>query len=226
MKSQNRKYYDVLGVKPEATQDEIKKAFRAKAKKCHPDHHPGDREKESAFKDLSVAYNVLGDPDARRHYDETGEAPGMDSILGEAYSLIVMAFQRVREGAGDNIFHKDPIQSMKTAFTEGEGEAKAQIRKIENQIKRNEKLIEKLSHKSGGRTSFLHVALAEENKRGGQQIEMINHQIEVLKKAGEILDEYEFAVEKRAANVNDRRSVFGFDPEAYFSFPWGGPKSY
>jgi curved DNA-binding protein CbpA len=218
MKPQNRKYYDTLGVKPEATQDEIKKAFRAKAKKCHPDHHPGDREKEAAFKDLSVAYNVLGDPDARRHYDETGEAPGMASILGEAYGLIVMAFQRIREGEGENIFFNDPIRHMKTIFTEGEGEARAQIRKIENQIKRNQKLIEKLSHKSGGRTSFLHVALAEENKRGGLQIETINHQIEVLNKAGEVLDEYEFTVEKRAANVNDRRSMFGLDP---FEFTWG-----
>src|SRR3990172_7728905 len=125
----------------------------------------------------------------------------MNSILGEAYGLIVMAFQRIREVAGDNIFYDDPIQRMKAIFTEGEDESSILIRKLENQNKKNEKLVKKLSHKSGGRTSFLHTALAEESRRNGLEIDKVKHQIEVLKKAEAVLEEYEFAVEKRTANV-------------------------
>ena len=65
----NTKYYELLGVAKNATTDEIKKAFRKKAIKEHPDKG-GDLEK---FKELSVAYEVLGDPEKRQLYDKFGE---------------------------------------------------------------------------------------------------------------------------------------------------------
>jgi molecular chaperone DnaJ len=60
-------YYKVLGVSPTATDKEIGKAYRALAKKYHPDANPGAEEQ---FKDVSAAYDVLGDPDKRKEYDE------------------------------------------------------------------------------------------------------------------------------------------------------------
>jgi DnaJ homolog subfamily A member 2 len=65
----NKKFYDLLGVDQKASQDEIKKAFRKKALKEHPDKG-GDPEK---FKDLNVAYEVLSDPEKRDMYDKYGE---------------------------------------------------------------------------------------------------------------------------------------------------------
>ena len=53
--------YAVLGVKPEATQDEIRKAYRQLAKKLHPDLNPGDKQAEEKFKQVSAAYDLLGD---------------------------------------------------------------------------------------------------------------------------------------------------------------------
>ena len=50
-----RDYYEVLGVQKGATEEEIKKAFRRKAKECHPDLHPGDKEAEERFKELNEA---------------------------------------------------------------------------------------------------------------------------------------------------------------------------
>ena len=61
--------YAVLGVKREATLDEIRKAYRQLAKKLHPDLNPGDREAEEKFKQVAVAYDLLGDPEKRGRFD-------------------------------------------------------------------------------------------------------------------------------------------------------------
>lgn len=61
-------YYETLGVKRDATQAQIKRAFRKLAKTCHPDLFPGDKEKEQRFKDISEAYEVLDDADKRAQY--------------------------------------------------------------------------------------------------------------------------------------------------------------
>jgi len=61
--------YDVLGVKREASEDEIQKAFRRLAKKSHPDLHPGDKKAEDRFKELNAAYDILGDAPKRARFD-------------------------------------------------------------------------------------------------------------------------------------------------------------
>src|SRR5215467_9818036 len=61
--------YAVLGVKPEATQEEIRKAYRGLAKKLHPDLNPGDRQAEEKFKQISAAYDIVGDAEKRARFD-------------------------------------------------------------------------------------------------------------------------------------------------------------
>ena len=65
-------YYKVLGVERSATQDQIKKAYRKLAVKYHPDKNPGDKAAEEKFKEISEAYQVLGNEDSRKKYDELG----------------------------------------------------------------------------------------------------------------------------------------------------------
>lgn len=72
-----RDYYEVLGVDKNASDDEIKKAFRQQAKKYHPDLHPGDKEAEAKFKEVNEAYSILSDPDKKAKYDRFGHA-GVD----------------------------------------------------------------------------------------------------------------------------------------------------
>lgn len=63
-------YYSVLGVKEDATGEEIKRVYRKIAKKYHPDTNPGDLEAEKKFKEAAQAYAVLGDEEKRREYDK------------------------------------------------------------------------------------------------------------------------------------------------------------
>ncbi len=65
-------YYKVLGVDRSAKQDEIKKAYRKLAVKYHPDKNPGDKAAEEKFKEISEAYQVLGNEESRKKYDELG----------------------------------------------------------------------------------------------------------------------------------------------------------
>lgn len=65
-------FYDLLGVSRNATPEEIKRAYRRRARELHPDANPGDAEAEHRFKELSQAYEVLSDPNRRQLYDQYG----------------------------------------------------------------------------------------------------------------------------------------------------------
>ena len=75
-------YYKTLGVDKKASAEEIKKSYRKLARKYHPDRNPDDKQAESRFKEISQAYDVLGDPEKRKQYDSgtgpfaTGAGPG------------------------------------------------------------------------------------------------------------------------------------------------------
>lgn len=67
-----RDYYQTLGVSKNASQDEIKKAYRKLARRHHPDANPNDKSAEERFKEINEAYQVLSDPDKRQKYDRFG----------------------------------------------------------------------------------------------------------------------------------------------------------
>lgn len=107
-------HYETIGIPPDAPHDAVQRAYRAAAKECHPDFHPGDETKAERFKALSAAWAVLGDPEARAEYDAAlakGESPGeslMDAIRRffgrqtEAHSVNVAdALTKLAEGVED-----------------------------------------------------------------------------------------------------------------------------
>ena len=98
--AEKRDYYEVLGVSKNASEDEIKKAYRKIAIKYHPDRNPGDKEAEEKFKEAAEAYDVLHDPQKRQQYDQFGfNAPG-GGFGGAGFSMedILSMFGSVFEG--------------------------------------------------------------------------------------------------------------------------------
>jgi molecular chaperone DnaJ len=81
MAEQKRDYYEVLGIKKVAKEDEIKSAFRKKAMEFHPDRNPGDKAAEEKFKEVNEAYGILSDPKQKDKYDRFGHA-GVDPSAG------------------------------------------------------------------------------------------------------------------------------------------------
>ncbi len=75
MESTVKDYYKTLGIGKNASQDEIKKAYRKLARKYHPDLNPGDKNAEQKFKEINEAYEVLNDPKKRTEYDQFGSSP-------------------------------------------------------------------------------------------------------------------------------------------------------
>ncbi len=78
-------YYEILGVPRDASQEEIKRAYRKLAVKYHPDKNPGDKEAEEKFKEITEAYAVLSDPEKRKLYDQFGHA-AFEQGAGGGYS--------------------------------------------------------------------------------------------------------------------------------------------
>jgi curved DNA-binding protein len=94
-----RSLYEILGVSRDASQEDIKKSFRKLARAHHPDVNPGDADAERRFKEIGAAYDVLGDEEKRKLYDEFGEASlssGFDPERARAYK----AWQQQPRGAG------------------------------------------------------------------------------------------------------------------------------
>jgi molecular chaperone DnaJ len=104
--TRKRDYYEVLGVSREATQDEVKRAYRRLAHQHHPDKNAGDEAAEERFKQISEAYEVLGNPDKREAYDRYGLAGnrafegfgGFDQGFGTLFDDIFDGFFGGRAG--------------------------------------------------------------------------------------------------------------------------------
>ena len=97
-------YYDLLGVKKSASDEEIKKAYRSQAKKFHPDKNKGNKEAENKFKEVSEAYAVLSDKEKREQYDRLGReafSGGQSSGGGSPFNGFDFSqFTRERAGGG------------------------------------------------------------------------------------------------------------------------------
>jgi len=108
MPQTKRDYYEVLGVDRQASQDQLKRAYRKLAMQFHPDRNGGDPEAEQRFKEVGEAYQVLSDPERRQRYDTYGQAGEGFSGAGpfgfqSAFDLFDMFFgggggQRQRTG--------------------------------------------------------------------------------------------------------------------------------
>ncbi len=129
---ENKDYYEMLGVKRDASQDDLKKAFRQLARKYHPDLNKGSKEAEEKFKEINEAYQVLSDPQKKAEYDQVGHAafkpgdtsgyrpPSYDDLfrdfgLGDIFDAFSAGSGRAQKRAGADLRYKIEI-SLNDAF--------------------------------------------------------------------------------------------------------------
>jgi molecular chaperone DnaJ len=120
-------FYQILGVSKDATQEEIKKAYRKLARKWHPDINPGNKEAEQKFKDISRAHECLGNEKKRKLYDEFGEEglqAGFDAEKAREYkkwsSFQGRGFHEAGGGFGQYQSYEDVFGDL-FGFTQGTG---------------------------------------------------------------------------------------------------------
>ncbi|MBA7516984.1 Chaperone protein DnaJ [subsurface metagenome] len=97
---EKRDYYEVLEISKNASEDEIKKAYRKQALKFHPDKNPGDKQAEEKFKEAAEAYEILRDPQKRQRYDQFGHA-GVSGAAGGGFSGAGMTIEDIFNQFGD-----------------------------------------------------------------------------------------------------------------------------
>ncbi len=97
-----RDFYEILGVGKNATEDELKKAYRKMAIKYHPDKNPGDKEAEEQFKEIAEAYSVLSDPQKKARYDQYGHAGVGGAAGGGAGFTVEDIFSQFGDIFGDD----------------------------------------------------------------------------------------------------------------------------
>ena len=117
-----KEYYEILGLHPEATPEEIRKAYRKLALHYHPDRNRGDATAEERFKAISEAYGVLTDPDKRRLYDlsrNTGQAKDPEPWAYSSQEDILKDLLRNREAA--SIFDELTREFQRMGFQSGDG---------------------------------------------------------------------------------------------------------
>ena len=103
-------HYDTLGVKKDATQEEIKKSYRNLAKKYHPDTNPNNTQAEDKFKDINEAYEILGDANKRKEYDQRSN--GFDFGGGKGYDPSMYDFMGGGRGGSQSQSQSDLFDSI------------------------------------------------------------------------------------------------------------------
>ncbi len=179
--------YDTLGIKPDATQKEIKDAYRKKSKKHHPDKG-GDGKK---FGVIAASYKILSDAHKRKRYDETGIEDDISSSAKEANGLLQKMFIKLLEQVGvKKVLNTDVVGLMKTGLKEMALKAKDGKKKVASQKEDLEKVLKRINCKDG--PNNLSVVVQGQIDNEMFKLENITMQLESIKIAEKMLKGYGF----------------------------------
>lgn len=185
--------YEILGVNRDATVEDIKRAYKNKARKLHPDHG-GDA---NAFTELKEASIILLDEDKRLKFDETGyidsKADNLTALAMESIAnFFISSINAMESPAGFNIRMTDLdfIKGAKDYFNQQKGQVQINIDRIERQIIKFEKVIKRLKTK---RKNDIIKTMLESHVETIRKLILENRkQIELLTTTLTILEDYEF----------------------------------
>jgi len=193
--------YERLGVNDDATQEEIKKAYKKKVSECHPDHG-GDPEK---LIQIVQAYETLGDEKSRKDYDHTGHTVDERnrSIRNTANSIIQLHFHNALS-LSDKIFQIDVIKKIRMVIVQDI----ARVNNKEKELKRRKVFLEKVQKRmekksQNGKLNLFDLVVGEEIKTCEEgQLNLIT-QRKINKLMLEILDDYRFNYDKEQEECHE-----------------------
>lgn len=187
-----RKLYDLLGVAPDAPDEEIRRAYRGKAKALHPDVNGPETADE--FAAVSAAYRVLSIPDRRKRYDEVGDEGGADNETARAIDFIARMMEQVLGGLDDGPIDVDVVQQMRNTIDVNIANAEETAKKFEKAVKRHERIAKKFKKDSG--KNFLREIVENKIRLQHEKIADVQKDIRMLSKSKEILVGFTFDVDR------------------------------
>jgi hypothetical protein len=187
-------HYQTLGIGTDATEDEIKIAYRRAARKVHPDRDGGDAEK---MQRINAAYATLGDAAARERYDATGDE-GHNSIEDDARSDLAKMISQHIDAESD-----DPIIDTKNQLTRAISGAQSEKEKTQKQLNGLPKLRARISSESPD--NIAHQVIDDRLARLKKHLEKIERCLLVAKKMQEILRDY--SCEKITIDAEEDRAL-------------------
>jgi len=193
--------YEILGVTPDSTVDEIRDAYRKLAQQWHPDKHPKDVGTATRkFQELAEAYTILSDATKRARYDDLGEAEETkeNELTGAAIQMLTQSAMQILDHVGD---HLAQLKALCEAVVMRRAAA---IQEAALAIRRREQLAKKWKTKRRGRNIFAN-ALRRDVARLKESIKSSEKTIEVAKECLRILGDYEFQWQDETVAERERR---------------------
>jgi curved DNA-binding protein CbpA len=188
--------YDLLGCARDATAAEIKAAYRQRAKTAHPDAGGSADE----FAAITRAYDILFDPEKRRHYDETGRAPD-DPQDQAALHVIDQILSKILDAAGDEALHQDLAAIVRS-------EIDRNLKHLESNLTKAPKLRSLLLRvqerfETDAAADFVREMLAGKLRDIELQEAQVRGQMKALTRAAEIMTGYRFKADIRRPAVTE-----------------------
>ncbi len=180
--------YDTLGVKKNASKEDIKKAYRNKAKENHPDKQGGDNEKMT---ELTHAYDILSNDKKKERYDSTGqekETPFAERFMGFVNDLFIQIIEKTPDVESDDLIEEFRGHADKILKNIKENRSQSKI-KIEKYIKVRERVI---------CTTNKHILLVMDSKIDTMQQSLASFEVEIefIEQCIEVLKTYEYKVDE------------------------------
>ncbi len=192
--AKDKSLYKTLDVDEKATQEEIKEAFRKRARETHPDHHP---EKADEFNDVSRAYAVLRVPQKRAQYDKGGDADDLSSpkdARHEAMAAVNNIFLAAVSELGEEIWTTDIVKVLLMNAKEIRARTRDEIRGNRETMKKWKKIKRKMKHKGDGPDLFTGLC-NDQIQYLELSIESKKYQVKVGDELVKLLNEYEWDME-------------------------------